>query len=236
MSFEPEQFLRGARACLPTVPGYWSIGFAAGALGALGGYSLFEIILLAGVLYAGSAQFLFYALHAAGATFPAIVAGVMLVNLRHLLMGSFLAPYFAKASALEKVVGAGLITDETFAVAARHAGQTGALPSSWLLGLNLTAWLNWLIANIAGALLAGALPAHLAEGLGFSLTAMFIGLMLTLWFASRRRTLDALVMAAAAVIVLAASGHMSANLAVLLATAAAAAGGALIVRHGARTP
>ena len=60
-------FRRGVIACLPTIPGYWSIGFAAGAIGTLAGFSILETALLAGLLYTGSAQFLFYSLWAAGA-------------------------------------------------------------------------------------------------------------------------------------------------------------------------
>ncbi len=51
---EHRQFISGVIACLPTIPGYWSIGFAAGAIGTLSGFSPLETTLLAGVLYAGS--------------------------------------------------------------------------------------------------------------------------------------------------------------------------------------
>ena len=53
------QFRQGVIACLPTILGYWSIGFASGAIGAVAGFSVLEITLLSGLLYTGSAQFLF---------------------------------------------------------------------------------------------------------------------------------------------------------------------------------
>lgn len=61
------EFRAGIIACLPTIPGYWSIGFAAGAIGTLSGFTTAQTALLASALYAGSAQFLFYSLWATGA-------------------------------------------------------------------------------------------------------------------------------------------------------------------------
>ena len=55
------------------------------------------------------------------------------------------------------------------------ARRYGKLPFAWLLGLNLAAWLNWVIANLTGALLAASLPERLTKGLSFSLAATFIG-------------------------------------------------------------
>jgi predicted branched-subunit amino acid permease len=45
------QFREGVIACLPTIPGYWSIGFAAGAIGTLSGFSTLQTALLASALY-----------------------------------------------------------------------------------------------------------------------------------------------------------------------------------------
>ncbi len=86
-------FVQGVAACLPTVLGYWSIGFAAGGVGTLSGFPFSEVLLLAGLLYAGSAQFLFYGMAAAGAGPLAIATAILLVNIRYLLMSSALAPY-----------------------------------------------------------------------------------------------------------------------------------------------
>ena len=41
------QFRAGVAACFPTIPGYWSIGFAAGAIGTLSGFTTLQTALLA---------------------------------------------------------------------------------------------------------------------------------------------------------------------------------------------
>ncbi len=133
-----ELFRQGVIACLPTILGFWSIGFAAGAIGALAGFSVLDITLLAVFLYAGSAQFMFYSLHAAGAGVLAIVLGVMLINMRYVLMSSYMAIYFTGPVPPE-VRQRRSLTDETFGVAAQQGSRTGELPFAWMLGLNVTA-------------------------------------------------------------------------------------------------
>ncbi|VTN09827.1 AzlC protein [Raoultella terrigena] len=90
---QPRSF---ARALSPAAhhPRYWSIGFAAGAIGTLSGFTTAQTALLASALYAGSAQFLFYSLWATGAEVASVVLSVLLVNLRYLLMSSAMSVFF----------------------------------------------------------------------------------------------------------------------------------------------
>ena len=215
-------FKAGVVACLPTILGYWSIGFASGAIGKVAGFSPLDVTLLSGLLYAGSAQFLFYSLYTAGAGVLGIVAGVLLINLRHILMSSYMAMYFSRSTAMQKFIGGSLLTDETFAVAAQYGNRHGDLPFAWLLGLNVTAWLNWIVANLCGALLATALPESLVQGLGFSLVSMFIALLLMTWLASRQRMLELAAVAVAVLVVAVFVKRLDANVVVLLATVGAA--------------
>ncbi|WP_083468172.1 AzlC family ABC transporter permease [Methylobacterium tarhaniae] len=216
------QFKEGVIACLPTVFGYWSIGFAAGSVGSLSGYSIIEISMLAGLLYAGSAQFLFYGMAAAGAAPLAIAAAIFLVNVRYLLMSSALSPFFYGQTWLQKLLGGALLTDETFGVASQYSNKHDALPFWWLFGLNSMAYLNWIVANVLGATLAGSIPSSIADGLSFSLTAMFIGTLLLANFSSKNRVNDLFCIILSAAIYAALLGKVVPNIAVLLATVAGA--------------
>lgn len=226
-------FKAGFIACLPTVAGYWSIGFAAGSVGSLSGYSITEILLLASLLYAGSAQFLFYGMAAAGAAPLAIGVAVFLVNVRYLLMGSAVSPFFEGQTAAQKFLGGALLTDETFAVAVRHANRHGTLPFRWLLGLNGTAYGNWIVANLIGAVLAGSIPPGIADGLSFSLTAMFIGLLLLAHSSSPHRWIEGVSILFAFTGCWVLSGIVAPTIAVLIATvgAATAAAGVAALRR-----
>lgn len=216
------EFRAGVTACLPTIPGYWSIGFAAGAIGTLSGFTTLQTALLASALYAGSAQFLFYSLWATGAEIASVVLSVFLVNLRYLLMSSAMSLFFRDYTTTQKIISGLLLTDETFGVAVQQGSQQNKVPFAWMLGLNLAAWINWILACIVGAGLASALPPSLMEGLSFSLVSMFIGLVLMIWFASRRKTLESFSIAAAMMITLLTASHTDTSVVVIVAASVSA--------------
>jgi predicted branched-subunit amino acid permease len=224
------RFGAGVMACLPTMPGYWSIGMAAGAIGTLSGFSLLHTALLAACLYAGSAHFLFYSLWAAGAEATSVILSVALVNMRYLLMSSALSVWFRQSSTLQKITGGVLLTDETFGVAVEHASRYGSLPFPWLLGLNVSAWLNWIAACVVGAWMATALPAYLMEGLSFSLVSMFVGLLVMTWYASKRKIPETAAILAAVLITLVTSNYLSLHLVVILAAMLAASLATVVLR------
>ena len=223
-------FRAGVSACIPTIPGYWSIGFAAGAIGTLSGFSVLQTALLAAALYAGSAQFLFYSLWAAGAEMASVVLSVFLVNLRYLLMSSSVSVFFRDCTTWQKVVSGLLLTDETFGVAVQHASQHGKVPFAWMLGLNVSAWLNWIVACVLGAWLASALPPSLMEGLSFSLVSMFIGLVLMTWFASRRKMLETLAIVVAVLATLLSASHLELSVVVIIAASVSATLATVLLR------
>ncbi|WP_279062786.1 AzlC family ABC transporter permease [Lelliottia amnigena] len=216
------EFRAGTTACLPTIPGYWSIGFAAGAIGTLSGFTTVQTALLASALYAGSAQFLFYSLWATGAEIASVVLSVFLVNLRYLLMSSAMSLFFRDYTTTQKIISGLLLTDETFGVAVQQGSQQSSVPYAWMLGLNLAAWINWILACVVGAGLASALPPSLMEGLSFSLVSMFIGLVLMIWFASRRKTLESFSIATAVIITLLTASHTDMSVVVIVAASVSA--------------
>lgn len=175
---------QGAQAGLPIVLGYLSIGFAAGVVQRASGLTVAEVMLMSLLLYAGSAQFVVAGLIAAAlpAQLPvlAIVATVFLVNLRHVLLSAALAPHFTKVSAGRNALLGLQLTDETFVVA-WTAVMRGTLPeqgrAAWMAGLNLSAYLSWAAANLAGALASGLVGDGRAIGFDFALPAMFAALL-----------------------------------------------------------
>ncbi|KAA8998604.1 AzlC family ABC transporter permease [Affinibrenneria salicis] len=223
-------FLAGVIACGPTILGYASIGFAAGAIGSISGFSWVEITLLAALIYAGSAQFLFYSLWSSGAGSMAIVLAIALVNIRYLLMSSYLARFFAALPTGQKFISGMLLTDETFGVAAQYAGKHGRIPFWWMLGLNITAYASWISANIAGAAFASVIPVEISHRLGFSLTTMFIGLLALNYSGSAQKKLELVAMGLSAATVLVTLGVLDMNISILVATAVAATVCATLLR------
>ncbi|UOY92768.1 AzlC family ABC transporter permease [Ectobacillus sp. JY-23] len=215
-----DMFIAGMKACIPTIFGYLSIGFAAGVIEKASGLSLLEIILLSILVYAGSAQFIAAGMFAVGAPAIAIIITVFFVNIRHLLMSAALAPYFRHVSWLHNTATGLLLTDETFGVATTYLEKRKQGDYYWMLGLNITAYLNWIIANILGALFGSWIHDPEKFGMDFALTAMFIGLFV-LQIKSRKIKTD-YVVALVAIVITCFVGQWSENVAVILAIIGAA--------------
>ncbi|GBD65228.1 putative uncharacterized protein [Tetragenococcus halophilus subsp. halophilus] len=173
-----ETFVDGMKACVPTILGYLGIGFALGVVGKGVGLSVFAIFLMSVIVYAGSAQFIICGLIAIQAPITSIIATVFLVNLRHFLMSLSVAPYFRQASLLENVGIGTLLTDESYGVLTMALKRMGKVSVAWINGLNICAYLTWIVATVLGGLLGNFIPEPEIFGLDFALVAMFLGLFL----------------------------------------------------------
>ncbi|TCM96315.1 4-azaleucine resistance transporter AzlC [Paenibacillus sp. BK033] len=230
MERDENGFLQGVKDCVPTLLGYLSIGFAAGVVGHTSGLSVLEITLMSILIYAGSAQFIIAGMVASQGSIAAIVFTVFIVNLRHLLLSAALSPYFRQLTAFKTVMIGTLLTDETFGVAMNKAANTRALSESWMNGLNVTAYLNWILATMAGAFLGQWITNPEKFGLDFALPAMFIGLLVLQLLGRQKLFRDMVVVVSAVIIVVGASTVTSGSVAVIIATVSAATIGVLIER------
>ncbi|EUJ30345.1 Inner membrane protein YgaZ [Listeria grayi] len=213
-------FVDGVKACLPTVLGYLGIGIAAGVVGKTSGLSLLEIILLAAVVYAGAAQFIISGMLALASPLSAIIVTTFLINSRNALMSMAVAPTFKKASLWSNVGIGSLLTDESFAVAMNRIGNKKAVTPAWMHGLNVTAYITWIVACIIGAFIGGWLPNPEAFGLDFALLAMFIGLLYLQLISDKSKTIgkSLLVMLTVSCLVLIFMRLMTPELSILAAT------------------
>lgn len=169
-------FLAGMRACLPVVVGYTGIGFAAGVVERSAGLTVAEIGLLSLILFAGAGQFITAGMYGAGNPAAGIVVTIFFVNLRHLLLSASLAPHFRREPGWRHVLIGAQLTDETFGVASAATGR-GPVSGRWMLGLNMTAYVTWFLANVSGGLAGDLVSDPEVVGLDFALAAMFIGLL-----------------------------------------------------------
>lgn len=229
-SNDGESFWQGVKDCVPTLLGYLSIGFAAGVVEKTAGLSMMEIALMSLLLYAGSGQFIAAGMIAASNPISAIIFTVFFINLRHLLLSAAIAPYFQHLSPRKNLSVGALLTDETFGVAINHAQNKKQISYKWMLGLNITAYLNWFVANLAGGFLGQWIPNPEAFGLDFALPGMFIGLLVIQILSQKKYFVDIMVALSAVVIVVIVSFSSSGNAGVIIATILAATIGMVIER------
>jgi len=217
-----QQFYKGVKDCVPTLLGYLSIGFAAGIIAKSAGLTIAEIGLLSTLVYAGSAQFIFAGMIAANHSAAGIVITIFFVNLRHLLLSAALSPYFRKLTPFKNMLIGSLLTDETFGVATNQIAKENQIHPSWMHGLNLTAYLNWIAANLAGAYMGQWITNPEQWGLDFALPAMFIGLLALQWLSRKKYFIDIMVGICAIIVGVGCSILFNKSVSIIAATMTAA--------------
>ncbi|MFC3344588.1 AzlC family ABC transporter permease [Paenibacillus abyssi] len=170
--------MQGIKDCVPTLLGYISIGFAAGIVGTSAHLSILEIGLLSALVYAGASQFIICAMLISASPVSAIIATTFIVNLRHFLMSAALAPHFSAYPLLKNIGIGSLLTDESFGVASNRIARGFKVNDRWMNGLNVAAYLTWIVSCMAGGWLGSWITDPVVYGLDFSLTAMFVALLL----------------------------------------------------------
>ncbi|CAC5810146.1 AzlC [Staphylococcus aureus] len=225
-------FRQGVQECIPTLLGYAGVGISFGIVASSQNFSILEIILLCLVIYAGAAQFIMCALFIAGTPISAIVLTVFIVNSRMFLLSMSLAPNFKTYGFWNRVGLGSLVTDETFGVAITPYLKGEAINDRWMHGLNITAYLFWVIPCVAGALFGEYISNPQALGLDFAITAMFIFLAIAQFESITKSRLRIYIVLIIAVIVmmLSLSMFMPSYLAILIAATISAALGVMMER------
>jgi 4-azaleucine resistance transporter AzlC len=175
--------LSGLRDSVPVAAGYIPIAFSFG-LAALQAHLLpVQSSLISLLIYAGASQFIFVSLLSAGSSVIALIATVLLMNVRHLFYGPAIYDKLGlQHRALPTPLLAFGLTDEVFATVISKY-QTIPEPARvyWYLGLQLGAYLAWQVGTLAGIFLGDTLISHypaLQQTLGFILPALFFTLLL----------------------------------------------------------
>lgn len=176
---QKSEFFSGFKDCIPTLFGYLSIGFACGVVSKSCGITILETVAMSTFIYAGSSQFIAASMILSSASIMQTVLTIFLVNLRHLLMSAAMAPYFKNNSLKKNFTIGVLMTDETFALASSHGNGESTINYKWMMGVNITAYLNWIAATFVGACFSSLIYDYKKFGLDFALPAMFIGLLIS---------------------------------------------------------
>lgn len=211
---DSKEFIQGSVSAIVFAFELLPLGLLFGAMSADVGLSAAATIGMSGLVFAGASQFLAITMLGAGASMTTIVLSTFFINLRHFLMSSYVAGVIP-GRRLASYLPVGLfITDESFALASQRLGRNGKVSYYYIIGANLSIYVQWMIATLAGLWLGSTLPGLADLGLQAALYALFaaiLALSLTSW-----TDVLAAVLAAVLAILFTLYGHPS--LAVLLAS------------------
>lgn len=172
-----EEFKKGIQKGIPIAFGYIPIGIAFGMMANTANLPIYIIIMMSFCVYAGASQFMAVGLITQGVSSIEIIMTTFIVNSRHFLMSSSLTHKFFKNIDKKhfKFLAFG-ITDETFAVHSMTKNKD--LNKEIVYGVNLVAYLSWVLSTIIGILMGEILPSIIQSSMGISLYAMFIALLI----------------------------------------------------------
>ena len=171
--------LHAFRASLPIMAGYGFLGLTYGVYMHELGFSFLYPMLLAIIVYAGSAEFLLGNMLLGSFSPLQTFMMVLMVNARHIFYG---------LSSLETFKGLGWkkfflvfgMSDETFALTSSTNVPEGVDRGWFLLWLTWLDEFYWVAGATLGGLTAEMFSIHL-HGLGFVLTAMFTAIFADNW-------------------------------------------------------
>lgn len=171
---------------LPIMAGYIVLGLGFGVLLQSKGYGAGWALVMSGLIYAGSMQYVAIDLLAGGASLISAAIMTLMVNARHLFYGiSMLERYKDTGAAKPYLIFA--LTDETYSVVCSGGVPEGVDRKKYYFWVSLLNQLYWIAGGVAGALLGSVLPFD-TTGIDFSMTALFLVVMTEQWKASRDHT------------------------------------------------
>ncbi|MCB8814548.1 AzlC family ABC transporter permease [Desulfosporosinus shakirovi] len=168
------------RECTPVVLGVVPFGITCGIMGLTAKMSGIETILMSVFVFAGASQFIGITMLGAGITgWGILMFTTLLVNLRHLIMGSSLAPYMVRLPFPLQAFLAFFLTDEAYALTISRIHKTGySVP--YQLTVSIVLYLVWVLSTVTGVVLGGYISDPLTWGLDFAMPATFLVLLIPL--------------------------------------------------------
>lgn len=155
-------FMLAMREAAPSLLAIGIWGFVTGIAMLKSGLSEIQAGLMTFFVYAGSAQLTALPLIESGAPLWLITAAAMVVNIRFIIFGAALQPYFRHLSWCKRLFLGYLTSDIAFVLFMSRFGNdkgAGRAKHLWyFLGLIIPNWIVWQLCSFAGIYLGGFIP------------------------------------------------------------------------------
>jgi 4-azaleucine resistance transporter AzlC len=178
--FSRDGIRAGFLTCVPVALGVGAYGLVFGVLAREAGLSLLTAVVMSATVLAGAAQLIAVELWDWPIPAVAIIGTTLVVNLRYLLMGASLRPWFTRLSSRKAYISLFFMADENWALTIQDL-RAGNGRGAFLLGSGLAIWVFWVVATAIGAVAGGRIGNPETYGLGFVLPAIFLALLVSFW-------------------------------------------------------
>ena len=168
---------------IPVMLGYLFLGIAFGLMLQNAGYSFWWAFLSSVVIYAGSMQFILVTLLTGGSNLLYTAVMTLFINGRHIFYGlSFIEKFRNMGKRYPYMVFS--LTDETYSVLCNLKTPEGLNEKNVSFLIALFDHFYWITGSVLGAVI-GQLIKFDTTGVDFSMTALFVVIVLNQWLDSR---------------------------------------------------
>ncbi|TXK17092.1 AzlC family ABC transporter permease [Homoserinibacter sp. GY 40078] len=171
--------LQGARDSGLVILAYIPFGIALGATLATSGVDPWLVVSSSVLIFAGASQLAGIQLLGAGAGIALVVLTVAVVNARHLLYSASLQPHLAEWPRGLRLLGAFLLADPVYALAAARFERPGGAGSrheqyGYYFAAGITCLIGWTGLTAAGVFVGSLVPDSVPLGLAVPLTFLLL--------------------------------------------------------------
>lgn len=166
-------------ASLPVFAGYVVLGIGFGLLLYDKGYGVLWALAMSVFIFAGSLQYVGVSMIASGVGLVACAITSLMVNLRHLFYGISMLDEYKKCGK-EKGYNIFALTDETFSLVVSPKLPEDVNKRGYFFLVSLFDHSYWVLGTLIGALLGQVIPFS-TEGVDFSMTALFVVVVVDQW-------------------------------------------------------
>lgn len=164
---------------LPIMAGYLFLGLAWGILLRDKGFGVEWAIMISGLVYAGSMQFVLVGLLTTAFSPITTLFMTLMVNARHLFYGLSMLGSYSKCRKWKPYLIFSL-TDETYSLVCDGHVPADVDPEAYYLAVSALDQLYWVMGSVLGVLLGQILPWDLT-GIDFAMTALFVVIATEQW-------------------------------------------------------
>jgi 4-azaleucine resistance transporter AzlC len=180
VTFTAAGFREGVLAGFPVAVGVAGYGVVFGVVANRAGLSVAEAALMSATVLAGAAQLVAVELWADPIPVVAVVTTTAVVNLRYVLMGAALRPWFRHLTPAQAYSSVFFFADENWALTMATLRE-GDTRGAFMLGSGVVLWALWIGATAVGATAGDLVGDPSKYGLDFVVTALFLTLAAGFW-------------------------------------------------------
>ena len=171
-----KRFISGVKTGLPICMGVIPVGISFGIIARQGGLESWQAILMSIIVIAGASQIMAVGMLVQGASVPAIIFATFLINLRHLIMSTYVMNRLKEIGLLKKMALAYVLVAETFALFSMS--EESEDDDKFMFGINVVLGVSWIVSTMIGCIALSVLPETISKSLGIAFYASFIAILM----------------------------------------------------------